>query len=73
MNATNTNTEGRTMTTRFGFEALLTDGSWSQEAAGQQNASNTFATRDEAEKELPALAAALECSVAEVRVVAIEV
>ena len=52
----------------YGFEVLTRDG-WSTEAAGIQDASNGFATREAAEEEIPALAAALGCSEGEIRVV----
>lgn len=53
---------------RFGFEAR-TDGQWSAYAAGTQGDSNYFDSREEAEAELPRLAASLDCDVADVRVV----
>ena len=61
------------MTKRFGFETRDSRGNWSEEAAGVQDASNTFATRAEAELELTSLAAALGCPVTEVRVVELDV
>lgn len=61
------------MAMRFGFEARTADGRWSAEAAGQQDASDTFATRSEAEAELPALAMSLACLPGDVRVVGMHV
>lgn len=55
------------MITLYGFETL-SDGTWSREACGEQNASNLFATREEAEAKLPDLAKALECAAEQVRV-----
>lgn len=56
----------------WGFE-VRSDGRWSEEAAGQQDASNCFATREEAEAGVAALAEALECPVADVRVALLDV
>lgn len=51
----------------WGFEVRTHDG-WSASAAGQQDASNCFASREEAEARVPALAAALGADIADVRV-----
>lgn len=56
------------LSNKFGFEALVDD-QWSREAAGEQTGS-LFASREDAEAELPRLAAKLECDVSELRVVA---
>lgn len=55
---------------RYGFEVLV-DGQWSAEAAGQQDDSNYFESREEAEAELPRLAKVLGVSLDEVRIVEI--
>jgi hypothetical protein len=54
------------MATMYGFEALSED-VWAMDHAGEQNRSNYFSTREQAEAELPRLAQALECDVSEVR------
>lgn len=59
--------EGGTMSA-YGFEVLV-DGQWSAEMCGHQGPDNYFTTREEAEAELPRLAACLECDVCELRVV----
>lgn len=56
----------------FGFEAFC-DGRWSTSAAGAQDRSNYFDTRESAEAELPNLARALGCDIDQVRVVEVEV
>lgn len=60
-----------TTTTMYAYEARLANGSWSVQAAGQQDRSNYIATREQAEAGLPALAASLGCSLDDVRVVAL--
>ena len=52
---------------RWGFEIRTSDG-WSASAAGTQNASNCFATREEAEAQIAGLAEALEVAESDVRV-----
>lgn len=56
---------------RFGFEVRAETGQWTREGAGQQDGSNAFATREDAEREIPQLAATLKCDPAEIRVVAL--
>jgi len=65
-----TNTKTVAAVTMYGFEAR-SEGQWSREAAGEQGPGNYLATREEAEAQVSALAAALECSVNDVRVVAV--
>ena len=60
------------MATMYGFE-LSTEQGWDADACGHQGPDNYFATREAAEAELPKLARVLECGVAELRVVAVEV
>lgn len=57
---------------RWGFECRVR-GQWSSEHCGQQDASNTFEAREEAEAELPRLADVLGCDPSDVRVAQIEV
>ena len=66
---TNTKTVSA-VNTMYGFEAR-SEGQWSREAAGEQGPGNYLATREEAEAQVSALAAVLECSVDDVRVVAV--
>ena len=49
----------------------LADGAWCREHVGA-NESNLFASRNAAEAELPALAAALDCEASELRVVEVQ-
>jgi hypothetical protein len=58
------------MEARYGFEAQV-DGQWSRDAAGQQDGSNTFDTREEAKAEIPRLARVLGCDEGDLRVVAV--
>lgn len=60
-------------TTMYAYEARLANGAWSIQAAGQQDRSNYIATREQAEAGLAALAASLDCSIEDVRVVALAV
>ena len=67
-----TNTKTVAAVTMYAFE-VLSEGQWSREAAGEQGPGNYPATCEEAEAQVEALAAALECSVEDVRVVAVSV
>lgn len=60
------------MKTMFGFEARV-DGVWSAEACGEQDASNYFDTEAGANEEIWNLARVMDCSVLDLRVVAVEV
>lgn len=54
-------------TIRYGYEGLV-DGQWSTLHCGEQDASNTFETREEAAAELPNLLAVMGAEEDEVRV-----
>ncbi len=55
------------MSARWGYEIRTRDG-WSADAAGVQDASNTFATREEAEQYVQGLADVLGIDASDVRV-----
>jgi alkylhydroperoxidase/carboxymuconolactone decarboxylase family protein YurZ len=58
---------------KFGFAAKNEYGQWLPEVCGQQDASNTFATREEADAHVDDLASVMGLEASEIRVVEIEV
>jgi hypothetical protein len=56
----------------YGFE-MRTEHGWDADACGEQNVSNYFDTEEEAIAELPNLARVADCSMLDLRVVAVEV